>query len=313
MRYLKMLAYALLPVVMLAVAGCGGSGSTASDPFQKTPPSNGSSQDPVFTNLSTATGKMALSLTTDVPSIDVDNGQVLAIAKVKAGEAPVAGMAVTFSVLAPTDLATIANATVTTDSTGTAVTRVTTGHTASTSNVLISATIKVGTQSITTNANFQLIRGGGVIMFTDKAGLSPGGQSDLYPITKLTVPPGGPWSYCQLIPFKVTDSNGNPRVGVPVTLSVYSITSMNPGDVVVDFLVPPVTEPTQQTITTDSAGQGIFNSVITLGMIAAKQTVTVSVVFKAVTKDPNPLTAYLGAQYSFTGEDTTTKTTTPAP
>lgn len=310
MRYLKMLVFALLPVVILALAGCGGSGSTSSDPFQKTPPSDQTQQNPVFNNISTSTGKITLSLTTDVPSIDVDNGQVMAIAKVAAGTAPVAGMTVNFSVLTPTDLVKLETNTAVTDSTGTAVIRITSGHVASTSNVLLQATIKVGTQTVITNANLQLIRGGGVIMFDANAGISPGSQVNLYPIRKETVAPGGPYAFYELIPFKVTDSNRNPRVGVPVTISVYSITTQNPDTVKVDFLVPPVTEPNQQTITTDSAGQGVFNTRVTMGFVAPKESIVVNVVYKAVTNDPIPVTAYLGIPYQIIGADDSATTTT---
>lgn len=101
----------------------------------------------------------------------------------------------------------------------------------------------------------------GFIMFTDKAGLEPGGQSNmLEPWEKKDVDPAVAASVAamQLLPFKVTDSNGNPRAGVPVTLSVYSITTLDPDDVTIDFLVTPITEPNQHTITTDSAGMAIF-------------------------------------------------------
>jgi hypothetical protein len=305
MRYLKMLVIALLAVVMFGLNGCGGSGSTASDPFQKTPPSDQTQQNPIFNNISTVTGKIALSLTTDVPSIDVDNGQGMAIAKVKAGNVPVAGVTVSFSVLTPSSLITLESNSAVTDSTGTAVTRITSGHVASTSNVLLQASIKMGTQTVITNANLQLIRGGGVIMFDSNAGIAPGSQSNLLPLRKETVPAGGPWAFYELIPFKVTDANRNPRVGVPVTISVYSITTMNPDSVKVDFLVPPMTEQNQQTITSDSAGQGIFNTRVTMGNIAANQSVVVNIVYRAVTNDPIPVTAYLGVGYQITGQDDT--------
>jgi hypothetical protein len=106
----------------------------------------------------------------------------------------------------------------------------------------------------------------------------------------------------QLIPFKVTDSNGNPRVGVPVTLSVYSITTLNPNDVIINFLVPPVMEPTQQTITTDSAGQGIFNTTVTLLTPPPGGVNIVDVVFKAVTNDAIPVTAYVGNTYTLSSK-----------
>jgi hypothetical protein len=307
MRYLKMVVFALLPVVMLALVGCGGSGSTTQDPFGSKTPVNPPS-NPVYPNISTATGKLTLSLTTDVPSIDVDNGQVLAIAQVKAGDAPVAGITVSFSAT-PNTLVTIESATAVTDSTGTAVTRITSGHVDSTTNVLLKAEIKVGTATVVTNANLQLVRGGGVIMFTDKAGQNPTGQTNLYPLTTKTAPEGGPYYYYTLIPFKVTDSNGNPRVGVPVTLSVYSITTKDANDATVDFLVGQVTEPNQATVTTDSAGQGVFNTrVFMTDYLFAKQHVVVDLVYKAVTNGSPPVTAYLGVPYELVGEEKATTT-----
>lgn len=309
MRYLKMLVFALLPVVMLALVGCGGSGSTTQDPFGSKSPVPPPDQRG-FDNISTPTGKMTLSLTTNLPSIDVDNGQVLAIAKVRAGDAPVAGMTVSFSVLAPSDLVTFESATAVTDSTGTAVNRITSGHAASTTNVLLQAAITDGTNKVVTNANLQLIRGGGVIMFTDKAGQNAAGQSNIYPLTSKTAPEGGPYSFYTLIPFKVTDSNGNPRVGVPVTLSVYSINTLNADAATVDFLVGQVTEPNQATITTDSAGQGVFNTrVFMTDHLYPKQHVVVDLVYKAFTREATPVTAYLGIPYELVGEDKAATTT----
>ena len=130
----------------------------------------------------------------------------------------------------------------------------------------------------------------------------PGGQSNLLKAADFQVDPnvGPAVDIMQLIPFKVTDSNNNPRVGVPVTISVYSITTLNPNDVLVDFLVPPVTEASQQTITTDSAGQGIFNGRIRLSTPDPGLTNTVDVVFKAVTNDASPIVAYVGGSYTLT-------------
>lgn len=148
----------------------------------------------------------------------------------------------------------------------------------------------------------------GNIMFTDKAGLQPGGQSNmLTPWEKKDVDPAINVSVVQLLPFKVTDSNGNPRVKVPVTLSVYSITSQNPDDVTIDFLVPSfpepaVTEPNQQTITTDSAGMAIFNTEVAIKSPPAGRFTSLSVVFKAMTNDPIPVTAYVGGNYSLTSK-----------
>lgn len=151
----------------------------------------------------------------------------------------------------------------------------------------------------------------GVIMFTDAAGLQPGGQTNMLTDFTKTVNPAliPSVSVLQPIPFKLTDSNGNPRVGIPVTMYVYSITTLNPNDVTIDFLVPttisgtvtaPNPEPNQQTITTDSAGMGIFNTEIFITSPPVGSFTSVTVVFKAVTNDPVPVTAYVGQNYSLT-------------
>ncbi|HBG07422.1 MAG: hypothetical protein A2075_00915 [Geobacteraceae bacterium GWC2_58_44] len=142
----------------------------------------------------------------------------------------------------------------------------------------------------------------GNILFTSAAGTAPGSQTNLLvPMDKEVDPAlGTAWNFLQLIPFKLTDTNGNRRIGVPVTLSVYSITTLDPDDVVIDFLVPPVTETNQQTVTTDSAGQGIFNVSVTLATPTPGGVNAVDVVFKAVTNDATPVTAYVGNSYSLT-------------
>jgi hypothetical protein len=142
---------------------------------------------------------------------------------------------------------------------------------------------------------------GGAIIFTSSAGAKPGSQVDLLTPLSSTVDPTKAtlWEFQQLVPFLLTDSSGNPRTGVPVTLSLYSING-DPTGVTIDFLVRPISEPNQQTVTTDSAGMGIFNvSVIlavnpTLGLNNLE-----TLVFKAVTKnDAVPVVAYAGNSYN---------------
>lgn len=315
MRYLKTLIFALLPVAMLALAGCGSSGTTTTDPFSKATGNTGNTNtggntganNGGFNNFSTAAGKVRITLTTDKAAVDVNNGQVLAIAKVVVGEAPAANVPVTFKVLAPTNLATIEQAVVNTDSNGMAVTRITTGDTPSTTNVLLSASIPVGSDTVGTNASFQLVRGGGVIMFSSNAGITPGGQSNLLEASTKTVPPNsGIWVFLQLIPFKVTDSNGNPRVGVPVTLSLFSLTTRDPNEgVIVDFLVDQNAK--QETIITDSAGQGIFSTAVYMRSPGVDGANVVNVVYKAQTGDTPPVTAYIGNTYTLEAKAPDTK------
>jgi hypothetical protein len=152
----------------------------------------------------------------------------------------------------------------------------------------------------------------GVIMFTDAASAAPGSQVNLLtPGSKDVNPNVAPaWTFEQLIPFKLTDSNGVARVGVPVTLSLYSIDG-DPTGVTIDYLVHPTTEPTLQTVTTDSAGQGIFNVSVTLTTPPPLGVNVESLVFKAVTNDPVPVVAYVGNSYTL-NSTASTLTITPA-
>jgi hypothetical protein len=255
------------------------------------------------TSDSTAVTEPVITLTTDRTSYDINDLAVLATAKVVKNGTALSGVPVTFSIIAPANgSATIETgfSTVTTDSNGFANSRLSSGFVLSTTNVIIMATATVGLQTVNATAIFQIVRGSGVIMFTSSAGMTPGGQTNLLaPISKEVDPALiGSWAFMQLIPFKVTDSNGNPRVGVPVTLSVYSITSA-PGDV---LLVPPVADPTQQSFTTDSAGQGIFNVMVFIATPPAGGVNTVDVVFKAVTSDATPVIAYVGNSYSLSAK-----------
>lgn len=309
MQILKTALFLSVALMMLSLSGCGSgsNGSTTPDPFS---PVVGKTDQPgvIFGNISTANGKTGITLTTDRPAIDVNNGQVVVTAKVVSNSAAVSGVPVTFFIKAPTNgPAAIETGltTVTTDSNGMAVTRISAGNFLTTTNVIVQATAAIGSQTATATTTFQLVRGNGVIMFTDKAGTKPGDQSNmLEPWTKDGVDPGIVTSVdvLQMLPFKVTDSNGNPRVGVPITLSVYSITSLRPDDVTVDFLVPPITEPDQRTITTDSAGMGIFNVSVGLKTPPIGSFTSSSVVFKATTNDIIPVTAYVGGSYSMTSK-----------
>jgi hypothetical protein len=141
----------------------------------------------------------------------------------------------------------------------------------------------------------------GAIMFTDAASATPGSQVNLLTPASATVNAAvaPAWTFEQLIPFKLTDAKGVARAGVPVTLSLYSIDG-DPNGVIIDFLVPPITEPTLQTVTTDSAGQGIFNVSVTLTTPPPGGSNVESLVFKAVTNDTVPVVAYVGNSYTLT-------------
>jgi hypothetical protein len=142
----------------------------------------------------------------------------------------------------------------------------------------------------------------GAIIFTSSAGAQPGSQVDLLTPASATVDPTNAtfWEFQQLVPFLLTDSSGNPRAGVPVTLSLYSINTLfGSPDVTIDFLVDPTSEPNQQTVTTDSAGMGIFNVSVILPVnpISGLNNLD-TLVFKAVTNDSVPVVAYVGNSYN---------------
>lgn len=323
----------LLLLSTLALAGCGGSssGSTqASDPF-----SNSTSPEPntTTTPVTVQDPTFSLTITTDLnkptdltvlPQVDVNIGTVLLTAQLLnisdgvyidpgtnqpiAAGAPLPNQVVSFNILAGPG--TIAYTTPVTGRDGNVNAIFTTGNVNYTTNVLIEATTTVDGKNYRAYTSFQIVRGTGVIMFTDKAGTKPGEQSNmLEPWSKdgvdSTIVPSV--DVLQLVPFKVTDSNGNPRVGVPITLSVYSITTLRPDDVTIDFLVPSfpdtaVTEPNQQTITSDSAGMVIFNVAVNIKTPLPGSFTSSSVVFKARTNDPIPVTAYVGGSYSMTSK-----------
>ena len=323
LRSVRSLFFGLLPVLMLYLSGCGGSGNSTSDPLGNTPASSNqadqtgtqtatpvTAQDPVF----------ALELSTDLkrptdlssqPQIDSDNGTVLLTAKLlnvaggvfldpltnqrtEAGS-PVPNQAVNFKVLAGPGA--ISYVTPLTDKNGEAKAVLATGNVPSTTNVIVEASVTVDGKNYHGYTGFQVVRGTGVIMFTDAAGLKPGEQSSMLAPKEKEVDPTVTESvtFLQLIPFKLTDANGNPRAGVPVTLSVYNST----GDTS-DIELDPVAAagPGSQTVTTDAAGMGIFNVSVTMLSPELDSFTAGSVVFKAVTNDSNPITGYVGGSYA---------------
>ena len=316
MRSFKAAAVFLVPVLMM-VAGCGnsGSGTAPAAPFAKdaspgTPATQLTAQDPNFSLTLSSDLKKPTDLTM-LPQIDVNIGTVQLTAQLLnmsggvyvdpgtqqsiAAGAPLPNQPVTFKVLAGPG--TIGYFTPVTDKNGVVDAIYTSGDVPFTTTVIIEADTTVAGNNYRAYTSFQIVRGTGVISFGSNILSGVSLQVDA------AVSPS--WNLMQLIPFKLTDSNGNPRVGVPVTISVYSITTLNPGDVHIDFLVAPVTETTQQTITSDSAGQGIFNAVATLATPPPGGTNSFDVVFKAVTNDPIPVTAYVGDTFSLSSKPAT--------
>lgn len=309
MKKLWKFAYVLLPIALLTLSGCGGGGNSSSGGvFDDT--SGG-----VTTGATTPAGTappFSLVVNTDINQVDANIGTVLATAQLKnassatvsftdsAGKvvsvnagAAVPDQVVTFTVLAGP--ATVGATTPVTDVNGLANAIVTTQDAPYTSNVLLEAKTVVLGVTYRAYTSIQIIRGIGVINIPIGAP-----AAGTLATMERTINPSlvSGFRYIQQIPFKLTDSNGNPRVGVPVTLSVYSQTGSSV--VTINYHAPTVSEPSAATVTTDSAGQGIFNVTVDMNAPPVGITLTDSVVYKAVTNDSNPVTAYVGGFYTLT-------------
>lgn len=293
MRYVRSFFFLMLPLFLFSLQGCGG-GSGSSSGFNPSTTSTSSSTTQQPTSTQSVTYKMAAA--PNVTSVDANNGQVVVTATLTGSTgAVVSGQTVTFSIAAGPATVTPSLVNVVTDSNGQAVTLITAGNTLTTTNVIVQATAAISGQVATAQTTFQVARGSGVITFPNS------------PMTnEKTIGTDVPSEYfIEQIPFTVTDSNGNPRVGVPVTLSVYS--HFGTGLITVDYLQNPVTEPNQQTVTTDSQGKGIFNVTVLVAAPGPGLNTVDSIVFKAVTNDANPLVAYAGLMTNLI-ETTTTST-----
>lgn len=328
MQYLRKVASILLPALMLALAGCGGdsSGSAENDPFSNTPASSAAqpaaatpanattpvavstpvtAQDPDVT-LTLKTDLVLPTLLTELPQIDVNIGTVLLSAVVLntsggvlvdptgtpiGAGAPIPNQEVLFTILAGPG--SIGYQTPATDKNGVANALFTTGDVDYTTNVIIEAITTVGAKDYRAYASFQIVRGTGVISIGDDGTL---------PSFDATIDPNlaSGEVFKQQIVFKLTDSNGNPRVNAPVTLSLYS--QHGDATVVIDYLKTPENELNQQTVTTDSGGRGIFNVSVTMNAPVPGLTWSESIVFKAVTNDAIPIVAYVGGVYSLTSK-----------
>jgi len=231
---------------------------------------------------STSTSQSTISLATDRASVDANNGQVLVTATLRNNGAAVSNVDVSFTILAPKNGAAsidIGMDKVPTDSNGVAKTWITSGNSPITTNVIVqgAATTTDG-KTINATASFQIVRGVGVITIPSPT-----------PLTG-TVPSASTataFRFAQMISFKVTDSLGNPRVGVPVTLDIYSQSTR----------LASVVDPSDNGIAviTDASGSGIFNLTVTIPIPSASGfRYADSIVFKAATNDTIPLTAYVG-------------------
>ena len=282
MKKLRKLAYMLLPFALLALSGCGGGDSGSSGVF-------GDTTGGVTTGATTPTGTappFSLVLNTDISQVDVNIGTVLATAQLKnassdtvsitdsAGNvvasvnagAAVPDQVVTFTVLAGP--ASVVTTTPVTDVNGLSKAIVTTQDAPFTTNVLLEAKAVVLGVTYRAYTSIQITRGIGVIDIPIGAP-----AAGTLPTMEKTINPSlvSGFKYIQQIPFQLNDSNGNPRVGVPVTLSVIVKQEL------CDYRKLPCAygyRAISSNCNHNSAGQGIFN--VTVDMSAPPVGITLT-------------------------------------
>jgi hypothetical protein len=181
---------------------------------------------------------------------------------------PVQNQAVTFSVVAGPG--TVVDASVPTDSSGKAVSRLRTGSTNSSSSIIVKASCTVFGVTVNAYSTISLVRQNSYVInfLTSKANTDPDGNLNML---SGTVGPNfvGTVTFKQLVPFQVLDNNGVPMPGVDVTIEVFNY-GRDP-DTVIELvppwpLAPRVFPPdeTRVAMRTDDHGLGIFTVNVTL-------------------------------------------------
>lgn len=275
----------LLSALFFALCGCGGSsGGSSFNPAPAPGQVAASSPSPSFSNTSSATGKYSIALSVDRATVDANVGQLLATASIEGSDgAEIDGRSVSFSVAAGPATVDPGLASVVTDSNGKAVTIIFPGNVLSTTNVILVASTTINGKAIRAYAPFQIVRGTGVIAFiTSQAPSDPNGTLVTLDKTVDANFAGESFEFMQQLPVKLTDANGNPRVGVPVTIS---IDNQLTGWASTFFKNP--------TVITDSAGQAIFNIGVTMTAPPQGVTHTDSIIYKAVTTEASGVPALL--------------------
>lgn len=300
MGCLRTVLFALLTALSFALSGCGSSsGSGSFNPTPTTGPVTASSPSPSFSNLSSATGKYSISLSVDSQRIDANVGQLLATARITGSDGTsIDGRPITFSVAAGPATVDPNLVTVPTDSNGKAVTIVKPGNVLTTTNVILMAVTTINGKPISAYATFQIVRGTSVISFiTEKAPTDPDGT--LFTLDEIVSSEfaGADFEFMQQLPFQLMDGNGNPRVGVPVTISIDNQLTGNASTVFKNA-----------TVITDSAGKGIFNVGVIMTAPPVGVTHTDSIIYRAVTTETSgvpALLAYTGFVVSMTTKSPT--------
>ncbi|MBJ6799204.1 hypothetical protein [Geomonas propionica] len=283
MHYFHKVVLILLPVVVLALGGCGGSSSGSTDPFT---PGTGNPTIPSGTG-TVVSYNMTLSVTPTSGTGTTVGANSIVIATATLTDStgnPIDSQPVKFeSVVGPV---TIDPAIISTVSDGKAINFLRAGAPdagSSAVDVILKASTSVKGQLVTAVAIFKILRSEtNVIKFiTSKGPTDPDGTLNTLKVSLDAVAlPSPPRTILQLVPFEILDNNGVPRTRVPVTVSIYSRIGNCPV-----FIDSP--ETTDQTVTTDDTGRGIFNAGVTLDVPQMGSENSCSVIYKAEAPDIN--------------------------
>ena len=292
MRYKGMFAVLLVPLLLWALTGCGGSSSGSASPFggQGGDGGGGGTGTILSYNLVLSLTDSSGGGTTVGP-----NSTVIATAALKdsSGKA-VANQAIKFEAIEGP--VTIDPAVVATDSSGKAINFLKAGSTTTSAiDVIIKASATVNGQLVTAIGMFKIMRSeSNIIKFmTSKGPTDPDGTLNTLKVTLTAAPTPSTRTILQLVPFQILDNNGIPRSRVPVTINVYS----EIGDCPV-FIDSP--ETAAKTVTTDDTGLGIFNAGVTVAVPEIGGENACSVIYKAEAADPNDATG-IATIYSYGG------------
>ncbi|HBA90134.1 MAG TPA: hypothetical protein DCZ75_19680 [Geobacter sp.] len=290
----------IVPVLLLLLSACGSSSSgTGADPLSNG--TNSNQTDQTSTPVTAVDPTVSLVLETDLakptelstlPQVDANIGTVLLTGRMlNMGEsvlldpttnapigqgAPIPNQLISFNVVAGP--AAIGYSTPVTDRNGEAFAVLTTGNADYTTNVIVEASATLSGKIYRAYTQFQIVRGTGKIELANDVNVPEYRLPSTYPV-------GAEFDILHQFSFLLTDSNGNPRVGVPVTLSVHS--SIPDVPVFLDYT----------TIRTGSDGVGWFNARVTLYAPGPGLMNSASVIYKARTNDSYPLINYKGSLY----------------
>lgn len=230
---------------------------------------------------------LKMVLTSDKTTVGINSDVLLtaSVTDLQIPPKPVQNQPVSFSIVAGP--ATIIDPSVTTDSIGNAVCRLSTGTTNSSSSVIVQASTTVNGVTVNAYTTIQIVRQNSYVInfISSKSTTDPDGNLNTLSAT-VAAEFVGNVTFKQLVPFQVLDNNGIPMPNVDVSIQVYNY-GRNP-DTIIELVPPwpgtPVVFPpdiTIVTIRTDDHGMGIFTCNVTLRAPGPGLTNTESIIYNA--------------------------------